>query len=191
MSCCVSTISGSPPGGGAGTTVVRQGVLIRGVDVASLTGSTDITVALFNGATTDLGSVAIASWMTRVDSATLGTTVTISQSGVYDCLFYTPLAQGVNVQAGVTYNAPVAIRQGNFEPFAASVFASNFKFSTTIQGGLQTKATIPVLQSEIDGGTSVIRAQWGNIQGNPPQGQAAIDPGNVCLRIFRVGDVAA
>lgn len=190
MTCgCIDTIGGVPRGGVSD--VVLQGAIVREVDVLAPTGSVDNTVFLFDGAMTQVGSVALASWIRRTDSATLGTTFDILQRGLYACLFYVPLAAAQTTQAGVTYNAPIALRQGNFEPFDPDVFSSNFKFASTTQGHFPTQALIPIGQGDVDAGTAVIRAQMSDVAGGAPPGAAFVDPLNVALRIFRVGEMGA
>ncbi len=172
--------------------VVNQGIIVRGVTAASAVGSTDTAVLLFDGATTQVGAVTLADWVTRVDSATLGTTLVISQPGEYVGVVYVPLAAGFNIQTGVTLNAPAGIRQGNFEIFDPSVFSSTFKFSSTIQSST-SGLTLPMIitQADIDAGNNIIRGQITDVAGAAPVAGAYANAANVALRLARMGNVAA
>lgn len=172
---------------------VLQEVTIRGVDNTGTNfhGTIDTSVARFNGAVTQIGAVPLADWVTVTDSATLGTVVSILQRGLYMALLYVPLTGGSTFQCGVTFNAPVGIRQGNFEPYDASVYASGFVFGSLLEiapGGWPT-LPIPITEADILAGTNLIRGQYTDVAGNPPLGGAFIDPANVVLRISRFGDL--
>ena len=187
MSCCLSRIDGVRLG--LANAVTDQIVTIREVDTANPTGSTDDTVMLFDGATTQFGSTDVD--ITRVDSATLGTTITLNTTGVYAALFYVPLAAGFNIHAGITMNAPEAIRQGNFEPFDASCFTSGFVFQSLLFSALANGPGIVVItQTIIDADENVLRAQISNVADAPPLAAAFVDALNVVLRISRIGDAS-
>lgn len=192
--CCLQRANGVPPGSGPSVTTTLQGAIIPTVVAATATGSTDDLVVWFTGASIQIGAVALASWLTRVDSATLGTTLTVTQSGLYAVYLYIPWAAGFNVLSAVSYNATVALRQTTPpEPISPLVYSASFKAATSIQGSVPGNALIPVLQSDIDAGTNVIRCHSSNplAAGTPPPAGAYIAVAATCVRIFRIGDVAA
>lgn len=194
MSCCFQRTDGAPSSGGSTNTVTRQGIIVPVLTAASPVGSTDSTVILWTGASVQVGTVALASWVTRADSATLGTTFTIIQPGIYSVVLYIPF-NGGDVANSVTLDATAAQRQTAIpEPMDPQCYANNFQFAT---GDLVSKpitALVPVLQADIDagGGANVIRAHVVDINtpGAPPPAAIFLNTAETVVRIFRVGDVS-
>ena len=155
--------------------VVLQGLVSREVLAANPTGSTDKSVALIDGGDTQIGSVALASWVKRTDSATLGTTWEVLQRGTYLVNLHVPVTDPT-VEINVSYNAPTGVRQGKFAPFDDSVYANN--------------AVIVVTGADIAAGTNVLRGHIGDGTGKAPAAGVFFAPLNCCMRITRMGDAA-
>lgn len=194
MSCgCINQIGGSPAGIAIPNTVVEQGAVIPAVVAVTATGSVDDQVLNFTGATVQVGPIPVATWLTRTNSATLGTTLVPIQSGIYSVLLYIPWAAGFNVFWAVTYNATVAQRQTvNCEPLAPECFAAAFQSPTAIEGN-SVEAVIPVSQADIDAGTAIIRCHSGNpiVPGTTPPAAAYVAVADTVCRIFRIGDISS
>ena len=194
--CCLQRANGVPASGGGGgstNTVTLQGVIVPQIVPATATGSTDDLVLAFTGASVQVGSVPLASWVTRTDSPVFGTTLTMTQPGIYAAYIYIPWASGNNVGAAVTYNATVAQRQSIApEPVQPETYASSFTSTSSIQTTSAGNGLIPVLQADIDAGTNIIRAHSFNplAPGTSPPAAAYINAANTALRLFRIGDVA-
>lgn len=193
MSCCVSRVDGAAPGGGVGSDVVLQGILVDTVVAVTATGSTEILVLQFTGASTQIGTPALATWVTRADSATVGTTFTITQPGVYAAQLDVPWASGQTVGTAVSLDAPLALRDGTTSPLTIepSVYASNFKFSTTIQSG-DTNCILTITQTQIDAGENIVRAEvyTPGAPGTVVPAAAYINVAEVSFRLFRMGTTA-
>ena len=155
--------------------VVLQGLVSREILAAKPTGSTDKSVALIDGGDAQIGSVALATWIKRTDSATLGTTWEILQRGTYLVTMHVPLTDPT-VEISVSYNAPTGIRQGKFAPFDDSVSANN--------------AVIVVTDADIAAGTTIIRGHIGDGTGRAPAAGVFSAPLNCCMRITRMGEAA-
>ncbi len=192
--CCgVDTVAGVAASAGSLNTVVEQGAIIPEVVAATATGSTDDQVLNFTGATVQVGALSVATWLTRTDSATLGTRLQPIQSGIYSVVLYIPWAAGQNVFWAITYNATTAQRQTtNAEPVAPESYAAAFLSPTVIEGDTIT-AIIPVSQEDIDAGTNIIRCHSGDpiAPGDTPPAGAYISVAQTGCRIFRIGDMAA
>lgn len=186
---CIDIQDGSPVGGAS--TVVLQGLLAPTVVAVTATGSTDDLVLSFTGASVLFGTVPLGDWLTRVDSATLGTVFTPLQPGIYDCTIYVPWAAAADAAVAITKNATLAQRQtANIEMLQPQAFAARLQFGGVING-TSVSARIPVEQAEIDAGTAAIRAHSfnPNVAGTPPVAGAYINVAEVCFRIFRTGDI--
>ena len=188
MSCCTHRQDGVATGGGS--TVVLQGIIAAQVDAATAaSGSTDTSVLLFELASIQVGAVTLADWVTRVDSATLGTTFTILQPGVYGVDAFMGLAAGVEVSMGVTLDASVAQRQGASTMVDPQMFDTDFSISGVISS-LNPSADMAITQAQIDAGDNVIRVQaWVTTTGAVVPGASYINDEDVLVRIFRNGDV--
>lgn len=192
MACggaCISQVGGNP--GGVASTVELQGLAAPTVVAVTATGSTDDLVLLFTGANTLFGTVPLTSWMTRTDSATLGTVFTPLQSGIYACTIYVPWAAGVNAALAITKNATVAQRQtANPEPLDPEVFNARLQFGDEVNG-TGVPIEIPVTRAEIAAGTADIRAHAfdPSVAGTPPAAASFVNVAEVVFRIFRVGDI--
>lgn len=175
----------------ATSTVELQGLITPVIVAVTATGSTDDLVLLFTGVGTTIGDVALGDWITRTDSATLGTTFAILQPGIYDCFLYVPWSAGRSVGNAITKDATVAERQTAVpEPTSPSVFGGNFKTTTTIQT-TPVACSIPVTQAEIDADTNIIRAHSFDplVAGTAPPAASYVNVNEVVFRIFRTGDI--
>jgi len=190
MPCCSIAQIGGSPAGGAVVPVPLQGAIVANIDPAGPVGSVDVQVALFNDPTVALGTVPLASWLTRTDSPTLGTVLEITQSGVYSILMFVPWGAGFNVGNGVSLNATVAQRQAiGPEPVQPEIYASDFQTNSSIQG-LPAEAVLVINASMIASGQNLIRGLvWNPLApGGPLPGAAFVNGPASCLRIVRVGN---
>lgn len=190
MGCGIDIQDGVPAGGGS--SVVLQGAIIPTIVAVTATGTVDDLVLSFTGATVQIGAVPVASWLTRTDSATLGTTLAVLQPGYYSAIVYVPWAAGQNVMSQITYNATAAQRSAAVaEPLDPECFGARAKAATTIES-MSVQGLIPVTQADIDAGTNIIRAQVANplAAGTPPAAAAYAAVAETVCRIFRFGDIA-
>lgn len=192
MPCCgINTLNGAPAGGGGGSDVVLQGGVFPTIVAVTATGSIDVLVVHFTGASIQIGTPTVASWVTRVNSATLGSTFAIIQPGVYDCQLALPYGN-TNAGAALSLDATLAQRQvgppiGN----TAEVYASYFQFNTLV-GNIPLSASMTVTTAQISAGTNVIRAHAfiPGFASNPPPAVDWIAPTGTFLRIIRTGNAA-
>lgn len=197
MGCCVARVDGEEPGGGGGgaSAVADQGFLIRGQNDPP-TGTTDTAIAFMTGATQQLGVVLPSTYVTRTDSATLGTTLKFTQAGVYEAQFWTVLpfggTSGIMVGLSVDTTAALLLATTNPDPWNASVIGADVWFnwpgaqvafvhaigSFTITSAMAANAALGIL-----------RAHQTNSAGGAI---AAVDTviADTTIRVRRTGDAA-
>ena len=193
MSCCHARADGLPLGP---NTPFDQGVIVENVVPATAVGSTDDRVVWFTAASIQLGVVDLAEWLVRTDSAVLGTTQEIIQSGWYHCFLAVPWSDlGSHVGCFVTKNGTAAQRQAGVppQPNEPEIYGHAFKQNPSIQS-TAVWAAIPITQADIDagGGANVIRAH----AYNPIVAAAVILAADFVngpvsnIRVQRIGDIS-
>ena len=175
------------------TSVRNQGATIREVLPAAAFGTAEDQVMLFRADTIQIGSVPVESWLRRQNSATLGTTLKITQSGMYECVFVLPLNSGVAaVNTATSKDARPDQRTGALVAALEQpeIFGASFKFSTTIQS-LDTSCVIPVTRPEArNPNAGIIRLLFGDVVGGTIPAGSYANPGGTVLEIVRIGDIA-
>lgn len=199
MTCCgIQTVGGAPAGSGAAAvpTLEQQGVLLRVIDPAAPTGSTDALVLRFTAAPLQIGAVPIAQWVTITTDLVLGTVATIIEPGVYSCLLYVPWSAGIDVGDYVTLDAPAALRQTVVpEPDDPTVRnAQLVNASAAVAESLTITIPIVVDSTMISAGENTIRFQAAQIGAYPaataPAAGDFLLPGTSCARIDKIGEAA-
>lgn len=170
MSCGINTQNGAPAGGGGG------GILNRAVQVSELsttpTGTVNTSVCSWVGASQNRGLDALANWVTRADSATLGTLFTILQPGVYFGTFQPVLINAASWIGGVSFNATAAQLLAGTPPDGTDPeFETRSDFISP--SGVQSRnhiGPIRVTAADIAGGTNLVRCHATNSSAAPAQG---------------------
>lgn len=174
--------------------VTERRSLVNTVLAAALVGSdaAEDAVLLWNAAATvndGLGGWAATSWVTELNSATLGTVLTILRRGVYIIeLGLTAEADG-RVAAAITRAAPVRDNTTNpVNGVAGVLMGQDVIVPAACQTGINLEVAVPISDAQVGGGTSVIRFLANNGAG------AILDAGDVIeatarYRLFYAGDL--
>lgn len=186
---CIYRHDGVDP---SGSSVVLQGIIVPEVIAATAAGSTNTSVALFDQPSIQVGSVTLADWITRTDSATLGTELRILQPGVYSVSAFMGLASGAEVSMGVSRGASGTLLTGVMTMVDPECYGIEFQLASSIKS-LAPTGEIPITQTMIDAGgnENLIRVHYyvTTTGGAVPAGSFVNDD-DVLVRIFRTGDVA-
>ena len=175
------------------STLESQGAVIHTIVAATGTGSTDVLVVHFTGTTIQVGSIPVASWLTRSDSSTLGTTCTIIQPGVYQASLYIPWTISRPLGSYITLNATTAQRQNTVpQPNSVTVYSAQFSNITSTYQAIMPLATIVIDSTMIANGDNVIRFGAADIENAPtavaPATADWLVPSTTSARIFKVGN---
>lgn len=187
MSCCLNRVDGQSASGGGSSPLPSQGVLVAGIDGVTVTGTTNTSVVIWSGASTNLGTVALGDWLTRVDSATLGTTFTLT-AGIYYVCFLPVMLNAADAIVGVSYNATAGQLttppDGTTTQYAARV---DFRQPSGI-ATMQADGIIQVTEADVTGGTNIVRAQMTNSGAAPAP--AVVIVAACAITISRIGESA-
>lgn len=168
--------------------LAKQGVRVVGLEAATPTGTALVTIADFTGAAdvnlaTNAGSLPLAEWVTRTDSAANGTSLLFTRPGQYHIAFHVANAGATRLQAGIL--------RGSAAPPANPILSLGVRVLATFDvlgaaaGSFDTStllATIDVADADIDGNNNMVRFQVSNAAGAAPTGLVVAECGYTIIR---------
>ena len=168
--------------------------LVNTVLAVALVGSDaaeDATLLWLGAATVNdgLGGWPAAPWVTELNSATLGTVLTILRRGIYIIELGLTVEASGRVAAAITRAAPVRDNTTNpVNGVAGVLVAQDVITPAACQTGINMEVAVPISDAQIGGGTGIIRFLANNGAG------AIIDAGDVIeatarYRLIYAGDL--
>lgn len=164
-----------------------------GLVATPFTGSASTAVLLFTAAATftgPQGAVQVPDWITAVNSATLGTLVTIRKTGVYRATLYVQQVAAVDVTYGISQDVAVAALTA--VPSFAQVGMLAVQRRVTIAGQLQVATPLSadiMVGPELETPGSVVRFHAFLSAGGAPA--ATQTAAAAWFRITRINDLNA
>lgn len=176
---------------GASPAIVSAGFLIQGQPSPPV-GSVNTGISVFSGVTQQLGSVDPTTYMTRDDSATLGSSFNFTQAGVYDAQFWSILpfdgASGLFCSLSLDTTAALLLATTNPEPWNPSIFGADLYFNwpgTSVSYVIAHGVFTVTEAMAADPNLGILRGHQNNTDGGPIT-EFFTDIVNNALRVERI-----